>query len=247
VHEATGLELVYIPAGNFLMSSPESESGRSRFAGREGPQHRVTLTKGFYLGKTEVTQAQWEKVMGFNPSLFKGAGRELPVDTVGWKDCRTFCEKAGGGLRLPTEAEWEYACRAGTQGPYAGDLDEMGWYLGNSDGATHPVGGRKPNAWGLYDMHGNVWEWCQDIIDKYSNEAVTDPAGPEKDGERVLRGGSWAAYASDCRSAARGCYVGKSYAQNQWQDAQAARGWYNSASQRPDFGCRFVITATAAP
>ncbi|MBM3846810.1 MAG: formylglycine-generating enzyme family protein [Verrucomicrobia bacterium] len=251
VHEATGMEMVYIPAGNFLMGSSTTELGRSRFGHLVEVPHRVTLTRGFYMGKYEVTQAQWEKVMGYNPSLFEKTGQEAPVDTVSWDECQTFGKKAGGGLRLPTEAEWEYACRAGTEEPYAGDLDEMGWYLGNSKGTTHAVGKKKPNAWGLYDMHGNVWEWCQDFHDKYPAEAVTDPAGPTKkdESQAILRGGSWADYANYCRSATRGCYLprfdGK---QNRWRDdAQAARGWFNAQFQRPDFGCRFVITAISTP
>ena len=211
------------------MGSPESETWATPF---EWPQHRVTLTKGFYLGKTEVTQAQWEKVMGNNPSRFKNAGPEAPVEMVSWEDCQAFCRKVGGGLRLPTEAEWEYACRAGTRGPYAGELDEMGWYLANSEGSTRAVGTKKPNAWGLHDMHGNVWEWCFDMqgggftghdagdargrAARYPNYAVTDPAGPKGGDSRILRGGSWADGARYCRPALRfdgtpkyrGAYVG---------------------------------------
>ncbi len=204
------------------------------------------------MGKHEVTQAQWEKVMGYNPSLFKNVGPEAPVDTVSWDDCQAFCKTAGGGLRLPTEAEWEYACRAGSKGPYAGELDEMGWHVGNSDDSTHPVGQKKPNAWGLYDMHGNVREWCQDIYAfEYPEGAATDPTGPKKesgDPHRSVRGGSWAGYAFFCRSAARDQWqpanVGKGTAkQNVWEDAKTP----GSYGHRPDFGCRFVITAADAP
>jgi formylglycine-generating enzyme required for sulfatase activity len=240
VHGATGLEMVYIPAGGFFMGSTEDETWATPF---EWPQHRVTLTKGFYLGKTEVTQAQWEKVMGVNPARFKNAGPEAPVEMVSWDDCQAFCKKAAGGLRLPTEAEWEYACRAGTRGLYAGELDEMGWYLGNSEGSTRAVGTRRPNAWGLYDMHGNVWEWCLDREDggfsgnsvadanqraaRYPNVAVTDPAGPKAGGGRLLRGGSWADYPRYCRS--------------------AERGRWGTDFRVPNAGCRFVMEAIGAP
>ena len=262
MHEATGMEMVYIPAGSFLMGSPadttpfKPQTERDYLARFEKP-HRVTLTRGFYMGKYEVTQAQWEQVMGCNPSLFKNAGREAPVDTVSWDDCQTFCKKAGGGLRLPTEAEWEYACRAGTTGPYAGDLEEMGWYLGNSDGTTHVVGRKKPNAWGLYDMHGNVREWCQNFPYNYPDEAVTDPTGPAKGdeyGSRTIRGGSWADYAFFCRSAARDGFTANLFGigsgkQNIWEDwdPQRPRDGYPTLGLHPDFGCRFVMTATGSP
>ncbi|MGB2614611.1 MAG: SUMF1/EgtB/PvdO family nonheme iron enzyme [Phycisphaerae bacterium] len=198
VHEATGIELVFIPAGEFLMGSPASEARRDN----DETQHRVTLTKGFYLGATEVTQAQWQAVMGSNPSRFKGDGR-LPAEKVSWNDCQAFCRKAGGGLRLPTESEWEYACRAGTQTRFSfGDADsalgDYAWYGSNSGkGAPHPVGQKRPNAWGLYDMHGNVWEWCADwYVKDYPGGAVTDPTGPAavpgppELSRRVMRGGS---------------------------------------------------------
>ena len=263
VHEATGMELVYIPAGKFLMGTPpdptpnQPQSLLRRRALEEKP-HRVTLTKGFYMGKYEVTQAQWEKVMGDNPSLFKNVGPEAPVDTVFWAQCQDFCKKAGGGLRLPSEAEWEDACRAGTEGPFAGNLDEMGWHLGNSDRSTHPVGQKKPNAWGLYDMHGNVREWCQDgFKDWYPDGEVTDPVGA-KEGSRIIRSGSWADYACWCRSAARGIIDGRDSGDpNRWQDAAKAARFlkgYNeestppkNGSNRPDFGCRVAITAAAVP
>jgi formylglycine-generating enzyme required for sulfatase activity len=238
VHEATGMEMVYIPAGSFLMGMApwtEGELGADETArwiqAGQMTQHRVTLTNGFYMGKHEVTQAQWEKVMGKNPAYFAGktpeedvlmkyhaivaqhdAGPDAPVEMVSWDDCQAFCEKAGGGLRLPTEAEWEYACRAGTKGPYSGNLDDMGWHLGNSDGTTHPVGMKKPNAWGLHDMHGNVWEWCQDWFDTYdkANER-TDPTGPTQASgfpqARVIRGGGWGDYGSHCVAAIRGGFT----------------------------------------
>jgi formylglycine-generating enzyme required for sulfatase activity len=257
VHEATGMEMVYIPAGSFLMGvAPwvEGELGTDELA-RYNPwvmrRHPVTLTKGFYMGKTEVTQAQWEKVMGNNPSIFSGkltedeilakyelviaqhnAGPEAPVEMVSWNDCQAFCQKAGGGLRLPTEAEWEYACRAGTQGGLAGNLDELGWYIENSGGTTHPVGLKKPNAWGLYDMHGNVWEFCQDWFTRSdgSGDAETDPTGPTKAESyerRVVRGGCWGDYGSNFHPAIRN---------------NAAHGGASAAT-----GCRVVITAAGAP
>ncbi|MBQ7188204.1 MAG: formylglycine-generating enzyme family protein [Kiritimatiellae bacterium] len=194
----------WCPAGTFTMGSPESEDGRDG----DETQHQVTLTRGFWLGETPVTQKQWKSVMGDNPSVFKGAN--LPVEEVSWNDCQEFIQKVNAalncGARLPTEAEWEYACRAGTSGAYGGtgELDEMGWYDKNSGDKTHPVGQKKPNAWGLYDMHGNVWEWCSDWYGDYPSGSVTDPTGPSSGSSRVLRGGSWGCNARDCRSASRG-------------------------------------------
>jgi formylglycine-generating enzyme required for sulfatase activity len=208
----TGIKLVRIPAGTFLMGSPVDETGR---ANNEGPQTRVTLTKDFFLGATDVTQGQYESVMGTNPSFFKAAGQDAPVENVSWEDAMAFCQKLsereraagrlpdGYALTLPTEAQWEYACRAGTTGPYAGDLDAMAWYAQNSGKTTHPVGAKQPNAWGLYDMHGNVWEWVLDWYGDYPGGAVTNPAGPATGTDRVHRGGSWSNAAADCRSADR--------------------------------------------
>lgn len=203
------MEMVWCPPGSFTMGSPETEEGRTGSASRSHNerQHRVTLTKGFWMAKTEVTQKQWKSVMGKNPSKFKGD--DLPVENVHWFDCRNFCDKSG--LQIPTEAEWEYACRAGTKGAYAGTgrLDDMGWHSGNSGRRTHPVGEKAPNAWGLFDMHGNVSEWCWDYVDAYPDTAVTDPTGPAvMDRGRIalrgLRGGNWERDAKDCRSADRG-------------------------------------------
>jgi formylglycine-generating enzyme required for sulfatase activity len=194
------MEMVWCPPGTFTMGSPSGEVGRNS----DETQHKVTLTTGFWMAKTEVTQAQWKSVMGTNPSYNKGD--DLPVEKVSWDDCQKFCEKTG--LQLPTEAQWEYACRAGNTGPYAGTgfLDELGWYGVNSDGKTHPVAQKQPNAWGFYDMHGNVLEWCEDWFGDYPNGAVTDPKGSYSRSSHVLRGGSWVSYASHCRSASRGAY-----------------------------------------
>ena len=185
------MEMVWCPPGTFTMGG-----------GDEKLQHQVTLTKGFWMGKTEVTQAQWKSVMGNNPSHHKGDDR--PVEEVSWNIVQLFCTKAG--LELPTEAQWEYACRAGSTGPYAGtgQLDEMGWYDVNSGRETHPVGTKQPNAWGLYDMHGNVREWCADWYGDYPNGAVTDPQGSSSGFlGRVFRGGSWDDDASRSASSAR--------------------------------------------
>ena len=171
------------------------------------PHHKVTLTKGFWMMETEVTQKQWKAIMGNNPSSF--IGDDLPVEKVSWTDCQKFCKKCtklGLPVQLPTEAQWEYACRAGTTGAYVGDLDEMAWYYDNSGRKTHSVGTKKPNEWGLYDMHGNVWEWCQDWKADYPSGSVTDPTGPSNGSYglfRVNRGGSWSFKAGGCRSACR--------------------------------------------
>jgi len=188
------MEMVWCPPGTFTMGSDDGDDSAR-------PVHQVTLTKGFWMGKTEVTQAQWKSVMGNNPSYFKGD--DLPVESVSWNDCQKFCQKTG--LQLPTEAQWEYACRAGSTGPYSGtgEVDEMGWYDNNSGGKTNPVGKKQPNAWGLYDMHGNVMEWCADWYEDYSKGAVTDPQGPSSGEDRVRRGGSWISYDIDCASSYR--------------------------------------------
>ena len=157
------------------------------------------------MAKYAVTQKQWKSVMGGNPSYFMGDN--LPVECVSWNDCQEFCQKAGNGLRLPTEAEWEYACRAGSVGAYAGtgQLKEMGWYGALFFGHTHPVGEKMPNAWGLCDMHGNVWEWCADWYDSgyYAQSPGVDPLGPASGVNRVLRGGSYWYDPRLCRSAFR--------------------------------------------
>ena len=172
----------------------------------EKPQHDVVLTRGFWLGDTPVTQALWTAVMGKSPSRFRGDSR--PVDSGSWDDAQDFCRKAnrrvaGLELRLPTEAEWEYACRAGTMAVRYGALDEIAWYGGNAGDGTKPVLGKKPNAFGLYDTLGNVWEWCGDWVGAYEAEAGVDPAGPDAGPNRVLRGGSWNFQARFVRAAFR--------------------------------------------
>ena len=183
------MEFVLIRPGTFQMGSAER---------RDGTPHKVTITKPYYIGKYEVTQEQWLAVMGNNPSLFKGP--KNPVETVSWDDCQNFLAKlnkkfATQKFSLPTEAQWEYACRAGSTGDYCFGNDERylgvyAWVWPNSDDTTHPVGNKKPNAWGLYDMHGNVSEWCADWYANYQGSAETDPTGPASGSVRIVRGGS---------------------------------------------------------
>jgi len=199
-----GMKFVWIPSGSFMMGSPKEEKGRQK----DETQHKVTLTKGFYMSVHLVTQEQWQEVMGDNPSGFKGK-KNLPVETVSWRRCKEFImqlrEKDKKPYRLPTEAEWEYACRAGTTTPFhfgkTISTDQAN-YNGNEtygDGKkgvyrqkTTPVGSFPANAWGLHDMHGNVSQWCQDWYGDYQEEdEVVDPLGPEKGTKRVRRGGSW--------------------------------------------------------
>ena len=162
------------------------------------------------MQRTPVTQGQWREIMGTNPSQFSDCGDTCPVESVSWEDAQEFVEllnqrRPGLNYRLPTEAEWEYAVRAGTTGDYGGTevLDEMGWYLGNSAGRTHPVAQKHPNAWGLYDMHGNVLEWVQDWYGPYTAAVKTDPTGPATGDGRVSRGGSWGDGALFARSTSR--------------------------------------------
>ena len=203
-----GMKFNLIPAGEFLMGSPEDDPDKSS---KETPQHRVRITKPYYLGVYEVTQGEYQKVMGKNPSEFKGLTR--PVEQVSWEDATEFCRKLSQmdtrfNYRLPTEAEWEYACRAGTTTRYmcGDDLEpDYGWFKSNSSYQTHPVGETRPNAWGLYDMHGNVFEWCQDWYDSgyYGRSPSDDPMGSSTGRDRVLRGGSWGLNARVVRSANR--------------------------------------------
>ena len=201
------MEFVLIPDGSFMMGTDKVDNAK--------PVHRVTITKPFYLGKFEVTQEQWEKVMGSNPSKFKGA--KNPVEQVSWEDCQKFLEAlkervSGQTFRLPTEAEWEYACRARSKTDYSyGDspdkLRDYAWFNDNSEKQTHPVGQKKPNPWGLYDIHGNVWEWCADWHGEYSGKSATDPTGSATGSARMLRGGSWSDRAATSRSANRYDYA----------------------------------------
>ena len=251
------MELAQVPAGTFIMGSPETEELR-RY---DETQHEVTISKPFYIGIHEVTQARWKTVLGTDPSEFKGADR--PVEQVSWSDAVEFCnsltelvgkkhpemklkpyytitvhrhgeegqivsvevrEHPGNrGFRLPTEAQWEYACRAGTTGPYAGTgrLGDMGWYDENTirclsafwaifrvdvvlnDDGSQRVGTKRPNAWGIYDMHGNVCEWCANWYGAYPEGRVTDPTGLPNGASRVVRGGSWDVDPNLCRSASR--------------------------------------------
>ena len=222
-HKVTGIHLVFVPAGEFMMGSPDDEKDRNN-VGDEGPVHEVRLTKPFYLGKYEVTQAEWRAVMGRSFGRFPG--ERNPVEQVSWDDCQAFVSELNSEFRppssqlqfaLPTEAQWEYACRAGTQTRfhYGDDLDYRelplyAWFNGNAGGKTHPVGEKKPNVWGLYDMLGNAWEWCADQYGAYPNGAVSDPAGPERGDFRVLRGGGWNHNAAHCRSALRDKMVQRS-------------------------------------
>jgi formylglycine-generating enzyme required for sulfatase activity len=231
ITNSVGMRFAWIPPGTFLMGSPTTEQGRCD----NETQHRVTLTKGYYLGVHSVTQEQWHAVMGGNPSKFKGDKR--PVDSVSWDDCQEFCTKLGaregGRYRLPTEAEWEYACRADTTTPfYFGDTisaDQANYLGGSTSGQgekgvyrrkTTPVGSFPPNAWGLFDMHGNVWEWCQDWYSEYPKEDIKNYKGVDDGNMRVLRGGSRSDFASRCRS--------------------ASRHWYAPYLRYEGFGCRVV-------
>ena len=216
VTNSIGMRLILISAGTFSMGSPEEERGRHA----NETQHEVTIGASYYLGKYEVTQDEFKNVMGNNPSSIKGA--MSPVETLRWEDAVSFCEKlsdlpeekaAGREYRLPTEAEWEYACRGGGKTAYgfAGStelLREHAWFAENAQNKHHPVGEKKPNGWGLHDMQGNVWEWCKDWHGDYRSDAVTDPQGPSQGSARVIRGGSWVvAEETRFRSAYRATYV----------------------------------------
>ncbi len=235
----TSIVLRYIPAGAFVMGSPTAEQKQYN----DETEHPVTLSRGFYMGIYPVTNRQWRSVLGTDPSRFKQAGPDAPVESISWQDAQwfldTLCEQEGvekGIYRLPTEAEWEYACRAGVQSPlYIGhltvkglrngpELDAIAWYGGNAKvdyaeaynaegwqetqlpfdkAGAQPVGRKKPNAWGLHDMLGNVWEWCADWYGPYPKVGMVDPRGPETGFARVLRGGSWNDSPCCCRCAAR--------------------------------------------
>lgn len=218
MREFAGMEFVWVPPGEFMMGS---ESGYAN--SNEQPLTRVRISRGYWLGKYEVTQGQWRAVMGNNPSSYDECGLDCPVEQVSWGDVQGFMQAlnarergSGAQYRLPTEAEWEYAARAGTQGDtYAGNLtdpkgrdpvlDRIAWFYQNTGGggSAQPVGQKAPNAWGLHDMLGNVWEWVQDWYGDYPGGSVTDPAGPSSGSYRVFRGGSWSFYADTCRSSYR--------------------------------------------
>ncbi len=203
---SVSLEMVWIPGGTFSMGSPSSESGRYD---DEGPVHTVELD-GFWMGKHKVTQEQYQAMMGNNPSRFQGA--KNPVEMVSWEEVMGFCRKlaarTGQPFTLPTEAQWEYACRAGSQtrfhfGDSDSQLGDYAWYSNNSSSTTHPVGQKRPNQFGLSDMHGNVCEWCADWYGLYTSERQKNPTGPVSGSRRVIRGGCWIRYPGDCRSASR--------------------------------------------
>jgi formylglycine-generating enzyme required for sulfatase activity len=198
VNPRDGLTYVRIKAGQFLMGCSE---GDSECEPNEKPVRRVIISKGFRIGQTPVTQAAYGKVMGQNPSGFRGDDR--PVETVSWAEAQSYCRAVG--MRLPTEAEWEYAARAGSAGARYGSAGDIAWFSGNADGATHPVRGRPANALGLYDMLGNVWQWTSDwYADGYSGSVATDPRGPASGRNRVLRGGSWQTPENFIRVSTRG-------------------------------------------
>ncbi len=201
------------------MGSPSNQLDRAL---DEGPEVEVTLTKGYWMGKYPTTQREYHSLIGTNPSRFKGDDNR-PVEEISWSEALTYCAEltslgraraklpAGYAYRLPTEAEWEYACRAGTttrfsygEDPCYKRLGRYAWYDSNSDSTTHPVGQKLPNAWGLFDMHGNVWEWCLDWYGPYLGGSVVDPRGSEAGSYRVIRGGGWGVDASLCATASRG-------------------------------------------
>ena len=234
IKNSIGMKLKLIPAGSFLMGATPDDAEADD---DEKPQHKVTITRPFYLSVYEVTQHEYKQVMGANPSNFQfGEDSELrPVEQASWLDAVTFCNKlseregrrpyykikgrtvtilGGNGYRLPTEAEWEYACRApqdpgvATMHPFGNDesgLASYAWFRGIGEFETHPVGRKQPNRWGLHDMQGNVWEWCQDWFGEnyYKQSPADDPQGPMRGVERVLRGGSWFYPPWNCRPAHR--------------------------------------------
>jgi len=213
---SVGMKFVWIPPGSFMMGSPKEEEGRMD----DEVQHKVTLTKGFYMGVHLVTQEQWQAVMGNNPSFFGKGEKNLPVECVTWNHCQDFCKKSRAKdkspYRLPTEAEWEFCCRAGTttvfsfgdsisadQANFNGDEIYGKGKPGLRRKKTTPVGSFAANAWGLFDMHGNVWQWCQDFDGAYPRNDVVDPQGPMAGKERMMRGGCWGLGPVYLRSACR--------------------------------------------
>ena len=243
------LEMIKCPAGSFMMGSPESESGREECE----KQHKVIISKSFYIGKYPVTQKQYQAIIGINPSFFMSdysnqtigcnnkrinliTNENNPVDSVNWNNAKELCEilnarfnniiPQGYRFDLPTEAQWEYACRSGTTTSLSfnsekniinsefeyTNLDEVAWYYENSGGQTHEVGQKCPNNWGIYDMLGNIREWCRDWSGNCLEDNVTDPTGPNHGFDRVIRGGSWDDFAHICRPAYRGSWPGN------WKD-----------------------------
>ena len=224
ITNSIGMKFVLIPAGTFTMGSAYSEASDD-----EKPQHSVTITKPFYMGVYEVTQGQWEAVTGNNPAHFNAErpgvtdSSNHPVETVSWEDAQAYAmaltDMDGRSYRLPTEAEWEYAARAGSTtiypgGNYAEKLGDYAWYIKNSDKKTHPVGQKLPNAWGLYDMHGNASEWVQDWFTLYTADSVSDPSGRQTGDYRVIRGGCWDCQAVSCLAAFRSGIGRPSYSSN---------------------------------
>jgi len=227
ITNSIGMTFVYIEPGTFLRGSPKDENGR--FDNER--QHEVTLTNGYYLQTTEATQGQWKKIMGNNPAYFQNCGDDCPVEQVSELDVQNFIKKLvleenEYQYRLPTEAEWEYACRAGTQTAfYSRDMktsklkkkskiDKIGWFWGNSSQATHGVGQKEPNVWGLYDMNGNVWEWCSDIERPYPFRPVIDPIGSSIGRLKIRRGGSFSQFSRFCRAAYRSSWLYDANAQD---------------------------------
>jgi len=208
------IEMIWVNPGIFAMGSLPDEDGRS-----DGETlHNVKISRGFWIGKYQITQGQYEALTGVNPSQYKIAGIDAPVERVTWNEASEYCAKLtsierdarrlpeGCAYALPTEARWEYACRAGSRGAFGGNgvLADMGWYYDNSEIKTeHTVGKKRPNDWGIYDMHGNVCEWCEDWMGPYPKEDVVDPTGPKTGHEKILRGGSHCSIPRYCRSAMR--------------------------------------------
>ena len=200
---SSNIEMLLVPAGTFTMGCSPGDTECYR---DESPAHQVTLTNAFYMGKTEVTQAQWQAKMGSNPSSYSGFSDSpsRPVERVSWNMIQGF--NTATGLRLPTEAEWEFACRAGTTTARYGVLNDIAWNSLNTAPTTNAVATKLPNALGIYDMLGNVCEWCQDFYGPYSSESVTNPTGPATGSTRALRGGAWRGNPSFCRASQRGAY-----------------------------------------
>lgn len=216
VADGVEMEMVWVQGGSFTMGSNATPKGVKLTYALARPEHRVTVD-GYFIGRYEVTQGLWQAVMGENPSKFKGSAN-LPVESVSWTEAQEFAmrlsQMTGRRFRLPSEAEWEYAARGGSKSqrnPYAGcnrnQLDNHGWYCVNSDGTTHAVGQLLPNELGLYDMSGNVAEWCQDWVEAYTSEEQTNPRGPRQGENRVLRGGHYNSTSAACTVYDRGWYL----------------------------------------